>query len=544
MMKKTKKNTVKIAVCYARFSTDMQNESSAEAQIYAAEEYCKQHGYFFKESYVDRGISGTTDQRPEFQRMISDSASGAFDILIVHKGDRFARSRQIASHYKNELEKNGVEYVSVSEQFGDAPESVLLEGLTEAMAEYYSRNLAREVKKGLLQKARDCKYTGGNLPLGYDVDPETQRFVLAKNKDEVRTVQAIFKMKSEGYGYGELIHELTRQGLNKSKKGGKLSKSAIHWMLNNERYTGLYIYDRSAAKGPNGRNGHKFKNKEDTIRIEGGVPEIINKETFKNVQEILKRNKKKSGCFNTKHPNLLGGIIECECGHSYVMNYRKERPGHKAYASYNCGYQSSHKDKACVNKGIEQTILDAAILDLLYQNIYEDIPMITEQFNDYRQEKLKNVDSDIDTLKRQVVAIDIKINNITEAIAQGINQKAMFDKMEALHLEKQVLQKDFENIQNIEDTVEVSEEEIRILLEKTKEIVRTKKIPETRRFVNKFIDRVVVHKENVEVTFKVAFLIEGKWTSTYCFTKWLNREAIKFGEGIQRIDYSKDKQIV
>ena len=530
MTKETKKSTVKTAVCYARFSTDMQNESSAEAQIYAAEEYCKQHGYFFKESYVDRGISGTTDQRPEFQRMIHDSGTGAFDILIVHKGDRFARSRQIASHYKNVLDKNGVEYISVTERFGDAPESVLLEGLTEAMAEYYSRNLAREVRKGLLQKARECKYTGGTLPLGYDIDPETQKFILAKNLDEVKTVQTIFKMKAEGYGYGELIQALTRQGLNKSKKGGTLSKSAIHWMLNNPRYTGKYIYDRSSAKGPNGRNGHKFKSEEDTICIEGGVPQIIDKETFKSVQEILKRNKKKSGCFNTKHPNLLGGIIECECGHSYVSNYRKERPGHRAYASYNCGHQSGHKDKTCDNKGIEQTTLDAAVLDLLYTHIYENVPMITEQFNHYRQEKLANVDSDMDTLRRQAVAVDIKINNMTEAIAQGMNQKVMFDKMEALHLEKQLLQKDLGNVQNIEDTVEVSEEDIRILLEKTKELVRTQKIPEIRRFINKFIHRVVVHTDSIEVTFKVAFFIGEKWTSTYSFTKWLNREAVKFGE--------------
>lgn len=77
----------------------------------------------------------------------------------------------------------------------------------------------------------------------------------------------------------------------------------------------------------------------------------------------------------------------------------------------------------------------------------------------------------MDTLRRQAVAVDIKINNMTEAIAQGMNQKVMFDKMEALHLEKQLLQKDLGNITNIEDTVEVSEEDIRSLLEKTKELV-------------------------------------------------------------------------
>lgn len=534
-MAKLKQNTrTRTAVCYARFSTDMQNESSAEAQIYAAEKYCEDHGYYFKGSYVDRGISGTTDQRPEFLRMISDSAKGEFDILIVHKGDRFARSRQIAAHYKNELEKNGVEYISVTERFGDAPESVLLEGLTEAMAEYYSKNLAREVRKGLLQKARACQYTGGNIPLGYDVDPETHKFILAKNPNEIKTVQTIFKMKREGYGYGELIQELNRQGLNQSKKGGTLSKSAINWMLHNERYTGVYVYDRSAAKGPRGRNGHKYKNEEDTIRIDGGVPQIIDKETFRNVQEILKKNKEKSGSFKTKHPNLLGGIIECECGHSYVRNYRKERPGHRAYASYQCNYQSSHKDKSCKNKGIEQTTLDSAILDLLYTHIYDDVETITAEFNRYRRKKLETVDLDTDTIQRQITAIEIKINNITDAIAQGMNQKVMFDKMETLHSEKQQLQNDLNNVNTIEETVEVTEDEIRELLEKTKVMVRTKNIPEVRRFINRFIQKVVVHTDKVEVTFKVAFLIGEKWTPACCFTKWLSRESIKFNESLRK----------
>ncbi|WP_186843520.1 recombinase family protein [Acetobacterium fimetarium] len=529
-----KKGTIKRAVGYARVSTDMQNESSIDAQIYGVKEYCEKHGYCLVNTYIDFGISGTTDQRPQFQQMIEDGKKGQFDAVIVHKGDRFARSRNLSSTYKEILAKNNIEYISVTECFGNEPESVLLEGLTEAMAEYYSRNLAREVRKGLLQKARDCLYTGGNLPLGYDIDPETQKFILAKNEDEIKTVQTIFKMKAEGYGYGELIQELNRQGLNQSKKGGTLSKSAINWMLHNERYTGMYVYDRSAAKGPRGRNGHKYKNEEDTIRIDGGVPQIIDKETFRNVQEILTKNKKKSGTFKTKHPNLLGGIIECECGHSYVSNYRKERPGHRAYASYQCNYQSSHKDKSCKNKGIEQTTLDSAILDLLYTHIYDDVETITAEFNRYRRKKLENIDLDTDTIQRQITAIEIKINNITDAIAQGMNQKVMFDKMETLHLEKQQLENDLIDVNTIEETVEVTEDEIRELLEKTKVMVRTKSIPEVRRFINRFIQKVVVHTDNVEVTFKVAFLIGEKWTPACCFTKWLSREAIKFNERLRK----------
>ena len=68
----SKKGTIKRAVGYARVSTDMQNESSIDAQIYGIKEYCEKHGYCLVNNYIDFGISGTTDQRPQFQQMIED----------------------------------------------------------------------------------------------------------------------------------------------------------------------------------------------------------------------------------------------------------------------------------------------------------------------------------------------------------------------------------------------------------------------------------------------------------------------------------------
>lgn len=521
-----KKGAVKRAVGYARVSTDMQNESSIDAQIYGIKEYCEKHGYCLTNTYIDFGISGTTDQRPQFQKMIEDSKKGQFEAVMVHKGDRFARSRNLSSTYKEILAKNSVEYISVTECFGSEPESVLLEGLTEAMAEYYSRNLAREVRKGLLQKARDCLYTGGNLPLGYDVDPDTQKFILAKNEDEIRTVQLIFKMKKENFGFAEIIRELEAKGLNKSKRGNTLSKSAINWMLHNERYTGVYVYDRLTAKGVNGRNGHLFKPEEDMIRIEGGMPQIIDKETFKTVQKIMTTNKKRNGRFRMKHPVLLVGLIECECGYSYVSCYRKERPGHKAYSSYHCSYKSSHKDRKCNNKGIEQTRLDDAVLDLLYKYLFNDIETITDQLNTHRKERMDRLDSDLQTVRKQITANEIKVKNIVDAISQGVSNPAMFDRIKELEEEQERLNKKLLEAVQVEETVELTTNEVREVLNKSKEWVRTKNISEVGRFIHKYINKVVVCKETVEVTFNVAFSFGIRKSATYHFKKILSRESL------------------
>lgn len=523
----SKKAIVKRAVGYARVSTDMQNESSIDAQIYGIKEYCEKHGYGLVNTYIDFGISGTTDQRPQFLQMIEDSKKGIFEAVMVHKGDRFARSRNLSSKYKEILAKNKIEFISVTECFGSEPESVLLEGLTEAMAEYYSRNLAREVRKGLLQKARDCLYTGGNLPLGYDVDPDTQKFILAKNEDEIKTVQLIFQMKKENYGYAEIIRALEAKGLNKSKKGNTLSKSAINWMLHNERYTGVYIYDRLSAKGANGRNGHLFKPEEDMIRVEGGIPQIIEKDTFEAVQKIMATNKKTNGRFRLKHPVLLTGLIECECGYSFVSCYRKERPGHKAYSSYHCGYKSSHKDHHCSNKGIEQTSLDDAVLDLLYKYLYDDVETITNELNTHRKVMMSNLDSDLQTVKKQITANEIKVKNIVDAIAQGISNAAMFDRIKELEEERERLEEKLSEASRVEETVELTTNEVQSILNKSQEWVRTKNIPEVRRFIDKYVHKVVVFKETVEVTFNVAFSFCGKKSAPYHFTKVMGREEIK-----------------
>lgn len=132
------------AVLYARFSSDNQREESIEAQLCAIHEYCERKGIVILHEYCDRAKSATTDNRPEFLQMISDAKNDEFDFVIVHKLDRFSRNRYDSAHYKKELKKAGVSVLSVLENLGDSPESIILESVLEGMSEYYSKNLARE----------------------------------------------------------------------------------------------------------------------------------------------------------------------------------------------------------------------------------------------------------------------------------------------------------------------------------------------------------------------------------------------------------------
>ena len=173
------KNKVVRAVIYARFSSDNQRDESIDAQMRAIQEYARRNDILIVGEYVDRARSATTDNRPEFLRMIADSKKETFDVVLVHKLDRFARNRHDSIGYRMELKRHNVSLISVLEYLDDeSPESLILESVLEAMAEYYSKNLAREVNKGMRENALKAMHTGGLPPLGYDVHPDTRKLVI------------------------------------------------------------------------------------------------------------------------------------------------------------------------------------------------------------------------------------------------------------------------------------------------------------------------------------------------------------------------------
>ena len=130
-------------VIYARYSSDAQREESIEGQLRENTAYAKKNGIEIVGTYIDRAVSAKTDNRPEFQRMIKDSAKKGFDVVIVWKLDRFARNRFDSARYKAALKKNNVRVISATEAISEGAEGIILESLLEGMAEYYSADVSR-----------------------------------------------------------------------------------------------------------------------------------------------------------------------------------------------------------------------------------------------------------------------------------------------------------------------------------------------------------------------------------------------------------------
>lgn len=128
--------TILKAALYARYSSDMQRGESVDAQIRLIKEFAEKNNIVIVKQYVDEAKSAKWDSRESFQQMIKDSKTSEWQVVIVHKLDRFARNRDDSTMYRIQLRRYRKYLISAVEQLGDSPEDQLLEAMIEAMAEF------------------------------------------------------------------------------------------------------------------------------------------------------------------------------------------------------------------------------------------------------------------------------------------------------------------------------------------------------------------------------------------------------------------------
>ena len=489
---------MKRAVAYTRFSSDLQREESIEAQLRAIQAYCNEHDFVLLTVYADRGISGTSDKRPEFQRMIKDSANKQFDAVIVHKLDRFARNRYDSAFYKNILKKNNVKLISVLENLQDSPESVILESVIEGMNEYYSLNLSREVRKGLQENALECKVTGGPPALGYSVDRCTQKYVI--NEYEAEAVRLIFRMYLEGYSYTEIIDTLNTKGY-RTRRGIPFAKNSLYAILRNERYTGVYIYVKDSTKNPKGKYvRHGEYDLDAVIRIPGGIPAIISEDDFHRVQSKMKDRQHKAAKFSAKQEYLLSGKVYCgECGSPYAGNSRKPRPDHPLYISYKCTRRNQRNTK-CNNSEINRDKLEQLVLEKLSEILFNPnvIPQLVKQYNEYIAKKTGSS-------KEQMLALQTELRDVERKITNTVNlmietgSAAFKDKLNELEQAKEKLLFELTETEAALKQENFSEEQVCKLFHIAEQQLKNGTLANRRLVIDQYINKIIIYPDKIEV---------------------------------------------
>ncbi len=282
-----------ICVAYCRYSSENQRDGySIEAQKRAINDWAKKEGHTIAYFYIDEARSGTSDDREQFQQMIKDSAKGFFNAVVVHKLDRFARDRYDSAMYKHKLKQNGVRLISVLEPLDETPESVILESLLEGMAEYYSKNLSREIKKGKTEVKANHLFIGGQYPFGYNVVDRH----LQINEEEAKTVKYIFNEYLSGTSLVHIAKALNAKGLS-GKRGKPFTPIVLNAILLNPVYYGGYRYRDPETK--------------EYIVVPNVNPPILSESLWRATN--AKRRRSKLGPRKKSQDYLLTGYIHTYC---------------------------------------------------------------------------------------------------------------------------------------------------------------------------------------------------------------------------------------
>lgn len=400
---------------YARRSSDRQNEESTAQQINACREFAEKQNYIVVREFADEAITGKTDRRPEFQKLVRAVEAGKCDIVVAYKSNRISRNMLQALTYENRFEAAGVKIVYVKEEFGDNAAGRFALRTMMNLNQFYSENMSEDIKRSLYTYAQECKVLNGVLPFGlnkgadgkYALDPAT-----------APVVKEIFELYVSGVKTSRICDILNGKGY-RTRPGNKFKVSYLEKILKNERYSGMYIYG--------------------DIRIEGGIPAIVDKETYEKAQEKMKEAHRAPAASWCQTEYLLTGKLFCGlCGSPMIGESGTSHTG-KPYNYYVCAAKKKTRlscDKKRVKKdNIEDLIIEFTAQHALTDDIIEAVAVKAVEL----QAKNKSF-SAVNQYRHRLNEVNNKIDNLVKAIADGAYSKALNAQLADLEQEQEELQ--------------------------------------------------------------------------------------------------------
>ncbi len=455
---------MKTAVIYARYSSDNQSEQSIEGQLRVCEEYARTHDILILDTYIDRAMTGTNDNRADFQRMIKDSGKREWNYVLVYKLDRFSRDKYATAIHKKTLKDNGVKLISATEHIPDTPEGIIFESMLEGYAEYYSAELSQKVRRGMNETRQKGNFTGGFLIYGYKI--ENKKVVIDEERAEV--VRYIFEQYSLGIYVKDIIENLTKRGIY--NHGKPFARNTVYNILKNEKYSGIYRFG-------------------DEI-FENMYPQIVSQEIYNSVREKINANK--YGKRSVEVVYLLRHKLKCGyCGQPISAECGTSKTGAKK-RYYKCFGRKNHNGctKTMVRKDYIENLILSTIIDALSSPKMLDgiVSGLLEE-----QEKRISENSMLNILLREQKQIETSLENIMSAIEQGVVTNTTTKRLKELEarqedLDRQIL------VERSKNAVRVSGEEIREYYKSALQL-------ETQMLINYLVKDILLYDDKIEIHF-------------------------------------------
>ncbi|MDR2513775.1 MAG: recombinase family protein [Christensenellaceae bacterium] len=465
------------AVIYARYSSHGQTEQSIEGQLRDCYAFAEREGYVVVEEYIDRALTGRSDDRPDFQRMIADAPKKQFSYVIVWKLDRFARNRFDSANYKHQLKKHGVRVVSATERISDDPEGIMLEGMLESLAEYYSANLSQNVKRGQRESVIKGTYTGGIPPFGFKVVDKK----LVADEATAPIIKWVFEQYASGVPKKLIMDTLNARGV-KNYYGRPMSLSSLQHALRNRKYIGEYLY-----------NGQE---------VTGGCEALIDVTTFNQVQERLDKLRHAPATKKARQDYLLQGKAFCGyCGTKLVGDGGTGKMG-KVYHYYACGKKKKYR--TCQKLNEKKDFLEWYVVEQTVEYVltpprmkYIASRLVERYEQDFGGAKVKEMERQLEKLERDISrAVDASI----EAPSKKARER-FYEKIETLEAKKEDLELDLARLRLV-NGIQYTEEQIIAWM---KTFCKGDPLDEVfrRRIIDVFINAVYVYDDKIVIYYNV-----------------------------------------
>ena len=407
---------------YARVPSDRQDvDLSVAAQLRALRDHAEKNGHVVVREYIDDAESGWVDDRPQFNKMIEEARSpdAAFREILVWKFSQFTRKREHAVAYKSMLRRRGVRVVSITENADETPTGKLLEGIIESVDEFYSENLAEEVRRGMREAASRGFWIASRTPFGYNrimvQDGAKKRPKLEPDEETAYVVKRIFDMAEAGTGMLNIAQALNDEGI--ASPAGKLwSKNGIHFILRNEVYTGALVW------------GAKGKGKDEPVRVEKAFPSIVSKTRFRRVNRLMRsRAPKRAHPRRVGSTYLLSGLVKCKACNR-ALSGQDAKSGQFAY--YVCQSIMKRGKDACETPRLNARHFEELVVGKIRSNILTEssitelVKVVDEEMDGVAREqrkRLQTVEDELEDVKRKLGRIwhVIETTDIDMADAAG-----------------------------------------------------------------------------------------------------------------------------
>lgn len=482
------------AVTYTRVSTEMQPQSALESQAEVAKEFAEKNGIEIVASFSDRGISGTTDQRPQFQEMIkfSKDERNHIHLIVVYKLDRFFRNEQLHHVYEYELGKHGVFVLSATEETYKADMGTrMFKAFTLINNENEAIKIRQNVKRGQTHTARQGKTNGGIAPLGYDINSEGRYIV---NKDEAEIIKQIFKMRHQGMTYVQMAEKLNKKHY-KTKVGRSFTKNSFVEILSNPKYKGKFVYNRSVAVSEYGKrpNRHKYKDKTEIIEAEGQIEAIVSEKLWDSVQPKKAVSRKKG-----KGKYLLSGLVQCgECGEMYQVDTKKDIK----YLRHN----GTRKDActALIQMGKVETSVINKVLNRIYSD--ESIDYFLNHFQKISHQQAEAQTERMKKLKHRIIQLKTQRDNYISSLSTLTDKETVAEVEVKIKETRRHIKELSEELEHLKNEIPQKPSREEVIKSKAK-LRRMMKSPEnqfkTRELLNRLVERVEIKKGKATVIFK------------------------------------------